>query len=98
MRVLASGVCHSDLHLVDGFFDLGDDRRLDLTKGRTLPLTLGHEIAGEVLAVGASATGAAVGDRRVVYPWVGCGDCPICTRGDEHVCAHPKPLGVTLDG
>ena len=39
----ASGVCHSDLHLYDGYFDLGDARRLDLSKGRELPLTLGHE-------------------------------------------------------
>ena len=98
LKVLASGVCHSDLNLADGFFDLGDDRRMDLTKGRTLPLTLGHEIAGEVVAVGSSAAGVAVGDGRVVYPWVGCGECPTCARGDEHVCARPRPLGVTLDG
>ena len=98
VRVLAAGVCHSDLHLADGFFDLGGDRRLDLTKGRALPLTLGHEIAGEVVAVGSSAAGVRVGDGRVIYPWVGCGDCPICARGDEHLCARPRPLGVTLDG
>ena len=98
LRVAACGVCHSDVHLWDGYFDLGDDRRLDLTKGRELPLTLGHEIAGEVVAHGPEATGVAVGDRRVVYPWLGCGDCAVCTAGDEHVCARPRPLGVTLAG
>ena len=96
LRVDASGVCHSDLHLYDGHFDLGDGHRLDLTKGRELPLTLGHEIAGTVVATGTDATDVAVGDRRVVYPWIGCGDCETCTLGDEHVCATPRPLGVIL--
>ena len=98
LRVDASGVCHSDLHLYDGYFDLGDGHRLDLTKGRKLPLTLGHEIAGTVVATGTDATDVAVGDRRVVYPWIGCGDCETCTLGDEHVCATPRPLGVILAG
>ena len=98
LRVDASGVCHSDLHLHDGYFDLGEGRRLDLTKGRELPLTLGHEIAGTVVATGSDATDVAVGDRRVVYPWIGCGDCETCAAGDEHLCATPRPLGVILAG
>ena len=46
VRVERCGVCHSDLHLQDGYFELGGDRKLDITKDRALPFTLGHEIAG----------------------------------------------------
>ena len=45
LQVEACGVCHSDLHLRDGFLNMGKGKRLDLSKGRELPLTLGHEIA-----------------------------------------------------
>ena len=98
LRVGACGVCHSDVHLWEGFFDLGDGRRLDLSKGRELPQTLGHEIAGEVTAVGPEATGVATGDQRVVYPWLGCGACPRCEAGDEHLCAAGQPIGVGRAG
>lgn len=98
LRVFACGVCHSDLHMHDGYFDLGNGRRIDLAKGRELPLILGHEIAGEVVAYGSDAVGIAVGDRRVVYPWVGCGVCALCARGDEHQCARPQQLGVNVSG
>jgi len=98
LRIVASGVCHSDLHLCDGHFDLGDGQRLDLSKGRELPLTLGHEIAGEVVAVGPDGPGDIVGECRVVYPWVGCRACNRCARGDEHLCGRPQALGVVRDG
>ena len=98
LRVGACGVCHSDVHLWEGAFDLGDGKRLDLTQGRDLPHTLGHEIAGEVIAVGPAATGVAVGDRRVVYPWLGCGACPRCEAGDEHLCSTGQPVGVGRAG
>lgn len=96
--VEACGLCHSDLHLQDGSFDLGGGRKVDLAKGRSLPLVLGHEIAGRVVALGESATGVAVGDRRVVYPWIGCGACDVCAAGGEHGCARPRALGITVDG
>ncbi len=98
LRVDACGVCHSDVHLYDGYFDLGNSRRLDLARGRELPLTLGHEIAGEVMACGPEAVDAAVGDSRVVYPWHGCGACAVCARGDEHQCGTPQQLGVNASG
>ena len=98
LRVSACGVCHSDVHLWEGAFDLGDGKRLDLTRGRDLPHTLGHEIAGEVVAPGPEASGVAVGDRRVVYPWLGCGDCPRCRTGDEHLCPTGHPMGVGRAG
>ena len=98
MRVHACGVCHSDLHLSEGYFDLGQGQRLDLSKGMPLPLTLGHEIAGEVVAAGPLAEGAVKGQRRVVYAWIGCDACPSCRRGMEQHCDKPRALGVCRHG
>ena len=98
LRTEACGVCHSDLHLQDGFFDMGGGRRLDLSKGRTLPLTLGHEIAGVVAARGPEAAGVDAGGRYVAYPWIGCGGCDTCGSGQEHLCPQPRALGVTRAG
>ena len=95
LKVLAAGVCHSDLHLSDGYFDLGGGKRLSLAdRGMKLPVTLGHENVGEVVAVGPEAQGVKVGDRRLVDPWMGCGECGVCKRGDEQLCAKPRSLGV----
>ncbi|MGQ0662504.1 MAG: alcohol dehydrogenase [Pseudomonadota bacterium] len=94
----ACGVCHSDLHLRDGYFDLGDGNQMDLARGISLPRTLGHEIAGAVVAMGPEAAGVAIGDRRVVFPWIGCGACALCRAGAEHLCNAPAALGVTRDG
>ena len=98
VQVEACGVCHSDLHLRDGFFNMGAGKRLDLSKGRELPLTLGHEIAGTVSAAGPDARGVEVGARRVVYPWIGCGGCDTCVAGQEHLCPRSLALGVTRHG
>ena len=98
LRVVACGVCHSDLHLWDGHFDLGGGKRMDLGRGVLLPRTLGHEIVGEVVAAGADAGDLAVGSRWVIYPWIGCGRCSLCLAGDEHVCAQPRSLGTSADG
>ena len=98
VRVEACGVCHSDLHLWDGFFNMGDGKRLDLSRGRELPLTLGHEIAGTVVGRGPDAGDVEVGARRVVYPWIGCGSCATCRTGQEHLCAESRALGVSRHG
>ena len=98
LRVDGCGVCHSDLHMRDGFFDLGHGQKLDVGRLVRPPRTLGHEIAGTVVACGPDAQGVAVGDRRLVYPWLGCGNCRLCTSGQEHLCATPQPLGVARDG
>ena len=61
--MLAAGVCHSDLHLADGYFDLGGGKRMSLQdRGMKLPVTLGHENVGEVVAVGPDAKGVKIGD------------------------------------
>ncbi len=99
IRTLATGVCHSDLHLWGGGFDLGGAGKLTLSDLHiSLPFTMGHEIAGEVVAVGPEATGVALGERYLVYPWIGCGACPTCQSGEEHLCMTPRWLGVHQPG
>ena len=98
VRVECCGVCHSDLHLQDGYFALGGDRRLDITKDRPLPFTLGHEIAGVIEAAGEAADGAVVGRRVAVYPWIGCGTCAACRAGEENMCSAHHHLGIAVDG
>jgi D-arabinose 1-dehydrogenase-like Zn-dependent alcohol dehydrogenase len=98
VRVACCGVCHSDLHVQDGYFALGGDRRLDITKDRALPFTLGHEIAGVIEAAGESAEGADIGREVAVYPWIGCGQCAACRAGEENMCSAHHHLGVAVDG
>ncbi|HTN97082.1 MAG TPA: alcohol dehydrogenase catalytic domain-containing protein [Nordella sp.] len=98
LKVAACGVCHSDLHLQDGHFDLGDGKRLDIAQGRQLPFTLGHEIAGHVEKAGPE-TGEFDRNRfYAVYPWCGCGQCERCRKGQEQLCDAPRHLGITVDG
>ena len=64
LRVEAAGVCHSDVHIWDGHFDLGDGKQISLeSRGVQLPFTMGHEIAGEVAALGPRASGVKIGDK-----------------------------------
>ena len=97
MRIERCGVCHSDLHMQDGYFVLGDEKRLDVRAGRTLPFTLGHEIAGTVESAGPD-TDVKSGSQVAVYPWIGCGRCAACKVGDENICNAPRHLGITVDG
>ena len=99
LKVIAAGVCHSDLHISDGYYDLGGGKRLKLAdRGVKLPLTMGHENVGDVVAVGPDAKGVKAGDRRLVHPWLGCGECAVCRRGDEQLCRTPFSIGVFRAG
>lgn len=99
LKVLAAGVCHSDLHIWDGYYEMGGGRQLNLIdRGIRLPLTMGHENVGEVIAVGPEASGVQVGDIRLAHPWIGCGDCPACRRNEENLCGRPRFLGVFAQG
>ena len=99
LKVDACGICHSDLHIWEGAFDLGGGKKITLSeRGLKLPFTMGHEVVGEVIALGPDAEGAAVGDKRVVYPWIGCGDCNACQRGDELLCVMPITVGTRRAG
>jgi len=95
LRVRNCGVCHSDVHIHDGYFELGGGNRLEMGRGLKLPHTMGHEIEGEVIAFGPDAKGIEIGDRRAAFPWIGCRDCPACLRGEEHLCARPRQLGCS---
>jgi alcohol dehydrogenase, propanol-preferring len=88
IRVVACGVCRTDLHVVDG--ELPNPK---------LPLIPGHEIVGRVEALGAGVTGFRIGDR-VGVPWLGytCGRCPYCTSDRENLCDRPLLTGYTRDG
>ncbi len=88
IRVLACGVCRTDLHLVDG--ELPD---------APLPVTPGHEIVGEVVTVGGDVDRFSIGDR-VGVPWLGwtCGECRYCRLGQENLCDNARFTGYTLDG
>jgi D-arabinose 1-dehydrogenase-like Zn-dependent alcohol dehydrogenase len=105
LRVKAAGVCHSDLHIWEGGYDLGHGRKpLSLKdRGVSLPRTMGHETVGEVAAFGPDVKevdkgGLKVGDVALAYPWLGCGKCATCLAGDENMCLKPASLGVYCDG
>lgn len=99
LKVLKAGVCHSDIHISEGYFDYGDGQKLHMKdRGMQLPLTLGHEIYGEVLAAGPEAEGVEIGSRALVHPWIGCGVCRACAEERENDCANMKPLGILQDG
>lgn len=93
IRVAGAGVCHTDLHIVDG------------TQPRVeLPVTLGHEVAGWIDAAGPDAQAALVragvgtGDAVLVYGGWGCGECRDCTGGAEPRCAASRAPGFQVDG
>ncbi len=100
IRMTGAGVCHSDIHLWEGKYDLGSGEQMTLSdRGITLPLTMGHEITGEVVKTGSDVTGLEAGTNCVVYPWLGCGECPTCQRDEENYCPNAaRSLGVFLPG
>ena len=99
LKVRAAGVCHSDIHLWEGGYDLGQGRTLSLKeRGVTLPLTMGHETVGAMVSAGPDATGLRPGGNYLVYPWIGCGNCPSCQAGQENHCMAPACLGVHRAG
>jgi len=106
IKVKAAGVCHSDLHIWEGGYDLGHGRKpLSLKdRGVSLPLTMGHETVGEIVAFGPDVKASDKGDLKIgdvvlAYPWLGCGKCDTCLGGDENMCAvKPNALGVYCDG
>lgn len=99
VKVKSEGVCHSDLHLWEGGYDLGDGVFMKVTdRGVKYPVTPGHEIVGTISEIGPGVSGYALGDEVLVYPWIGCGQCPACKDENENLCDTPKSLGVFQDG
>jgi len=95
LKMIACGVCHSDIHIHDGVFELGGGKQLQVGQEG---MVLGHEIFGEVVAIGADASDVELGDRRVVFPWIGCGECAACKRGEEQLCTPGRALGIVVNG
>lgn len=87
VRVAACGICHSDAHY-----------RAGISPIPTLPVTLGHEVAGRVEAVGENVDHVASGDRVCVHYLVSCGCCHFCFRGNEQFCAKVQMIGKHRDG
>ena len=84
VEITYCGVCHSDIHLTDGFFDIGNGKRITLAdRGTKLPFTPGHEITGEVLSIGENVKDISVGDKGIVFPWIGCQGCNACKENNE---------------
>ena len=98
VKVRSTGVCHSDLHLWEGGYDTGDGFMKVTDRGVKFPVTPGHEVVGSVEEIGDSVQGVNIGDLVLVYPWIGCGECPTCEKGDTNLCESPKSLGVFQDG
>ena len=99
LKVRAAGVCHTDLHLWEGHYDLGGGKKLTLAeRGIKPPITLSHEIVGEVVSAGEAAGAVPTGRAMLVHPWIGCGECAACRRGEENICIKPQSLGVVRPG
>jgi D-arabinose 1-dehydrogenase-like Zn-dependent alcohol dehydrogenase len=99
LKLKYCGVCHSDVHIRDGYFDLGGGKRLPMTeRGMSLPVTLGHEPYGTVVAAGPEAGDIAIGEDRLVYPWTGCGACVRCGEGLDNFCMAARCIGLQRPG
>lgn len=98
LAVSQCGVCHSDVHMHDGYFELGGGKQLQVKTAADLPMVLGHEIVGQVVAKGPDATLVEVGESYAVYPWIGCGGCACCNEGMEQLCSRPRCIGNQLAG
>ncbi len=103
VRITRSGVCHSDLHIWDGYFDLGGGRRFYVKeRGCVPPFTMGHEPFGVVEALGSSVSRIdrklKPGQKRLVFPWIGCGECPVCRDGQDNYCLKQRFVGVMKPG
>ena len=100
MRITRSGVCHSDLHIWEGYFDLGGGKRFYVKeRGCVPPFTPGHEPLGVVEALGPKARGVRIGQKKLIYPWIGCGKCAVCKAGQDNYCVSgSRFLGVNRPG
>jgi L-iditol 2-dehydrogenase len=87
LRVKSVGICGTDIHILKGAFPASRP-----------PMVLGHEISGEVAAIGRNVKRIKEGDRVTVDAVVGCGTCPLCIRHRIQFCAEGFELGISRDG
>eukprot|EP00112_Aurelia_sp_Birch-Aquarium-sp1_P009972 Seg2153.4 transcript_id=Seg2153.4/GoldUCD/mRNA.D3Y31 product="NAD-dependent alcohol dehydrogenase" protein_id=Seg2153.4/GoldUCD/D3Y31 len=101
VRVLFCGICHTDLHLWNDGYDIGDGKKAKISErpGFIFPVTPGHEIAGKVAQIGTDVEDLKVGDTVIIYPIIGCDECESCQLGKEQVCLGKSPfIGFSLPG
>jgi propanol-preferring alcohol dehydrogenase len=99
IKVQSSGVCHSDVHVWEGYYEgIGGQQLKTTDRGVKYPLTPGHEIAGIVDSLGEQVEGFSKNEKVLVYPWIGDGTCPACRIGEENLCDKPRSLGIYNDG
>jgi len=87
IKVKAAGICGSDVHIYHGTSPVA-----------TYPRVIGHEIAGEIIAIGTQVTDFAVGNRVVMDPVIFCGNCYQCKTGRRNVCSKLQVRSVHVDG
>jgi alcohol dehydrogenase, propanol-preferring len=99
IKIQSSGVCHSDVHVWEGYYEGIDGQPLTTAdRGVRYPLTPGHEIAGIIDSLGEQVEGFSNNEKVLVYPLIGEGLCPACRIGEENLCDKPRSLGVYVDG
>ena len=88
VQVRAAALCHTELHFIEGTLNLG-----------VSPITMGHEAAGVIVSTGAGVGTERIGERVIVYYYVGCATCRWCLQGDEQICPSLKAeFGFISDG
>lgn len=87
IQIKAAGICHSDVHYREGISSVGN-----------LPITLGHEVAGDIEKIGNNVSDYKVGDRVCLNYMITCGKCNYCVQGTEQFCIHGKMIGKDIDG
>ena len=90
MKIGAAGLCRTDLHIQEG--------QWAEKSGVTLPYTPGHENAGWIHEIGSGVTNVEVGDTVIVHPFITCGLCRACRRGDDMHCENGSFPGINRDG
>jgi L-iditol 2-dehydrogenase len=87
LKVKAVGICGTDIHITNGAIQSAKP-----------PMILGHEVSGEIAAVGSKMTNVREGDRVTLDAVVGCGHCPFCKRGSPQFCVEGFEFGISKDG
>jgi propanol-preferring alcohol dehydrogenase len=87
VKIKASGLCHSDLNYRKGISPVGK-----------LPITLGHEISGDIVEIGDQVAEINEGDRVCVHYVISCGNCSFCNSGRDNLCKKYKMIGKDVDG
>src|SRR5437588_4471177 len=99
VKVQSVGVCHSDVHVWEGYYEgIGGQQLKTTDRGVKYPLTPGHEIAGIVDSLGEQVEGFSKNEKVLVYPWIGEGLCPACRIAEENLCDKPRSLVIYVDG